>query len=241
MPDGNDKGTQTPDVEVLLGAVEALTKEKTEAAYGTLSKVAGEFKTAHEALKKTQTAAAAKAAEDKAKADKEIEDFKKSDLKAPENSKLTSDRLTEIKNYALANGLTPKQTNDLVTFANQTIEVHDANRAAADQRNAEALKVEIAALNDKHPRLGGALKERSERLINALVDAKGTPELKAAMEKFPTANHPVFREFLLNIAEGMEPGTLKLGNSNESGATDAPWKTEFPKTAAAAKAAGVPA
>lgn len=236
------EGTQThldesiPSAEAVYKASEAYTKTPNEETKAAFKK---SFEDYNADAEKTYTERATKTAQQKAEkeqAQKLVEEFKAKKLTAPAGSLVSPEKLEKIQKYAVEQGLNEKQALDLVNMENQILVDYEAVKT----KQLEARKAEFAQENEKNPKLGGAAKNRADQLINALIKAKGDAELEKLFKEYPASQHPKFREFLLNIAEGMDAGELQMGGSAAiTGEEEAPWRKEFAATHAAAVKAGV--
>lgn len=229
-----------PHFEAVNTAFEAFEKDPSEANRNALKKAKDDYKSVRETVKaaavKNLTEAEAQAKAAKEATDKAVEEFRKKEPTLPANSPLSKDRVAQLKEYALKNGLSEKDFNDLVQYDHNLL-LSD-RQALAAQRDLEAK--EWAAQVDKDPDLGGNNKAQADRLIDALLDAKMDKETREKFNSSHEAKNPGFRKFLLSIAKGMEPAELKLGDlgRQESNQGAGP-ESEFSQTAKDAKARGV--
>lgn len=210
------------------------TKKALKEAYGKYKDVVNTVKAAVTKNLETQKGKKAQAEADRAKL---VDELKTQELTAPDGSLISKERLASIKEFALKERLTKAEADDMVKTEHQILAVH----AAQDALSIEAKKQEYANLEAKNPKLGGANKTKADQLINALIELKFTPKAKEAWAKMKLID-PEIRESLLNIAEAMDPGELKIQENaadRKGSHPDEPWKDEFSKTAADAKKAGV--
>ena len=223
-----------PHLEAVTKAMELVEKDATDEAKKLLKESVTAYKTVREGATKKLTEFQAKQKADKEAFEKSRETFVKTEPVVSKDSLVSLERVQALKKYAVENGLTEEQYNGMVKYDNDLL-------AGQKEYGQTVIKNQLATYEAdlvKNPKFSAANRAESDRKIEALYKAKAKPELLELIKTVPQAQHPLFKEFLLSIAEGMDAEELVGGETKQNSETPE-YAREFSKTAADAKAAGV--
>ncbi len=168
-----------------------------------------------------------KAAADKIAADKLANpDAVKYELKAPENSKFTAERLKEVEAFAVAHKLNPAQAQEIL---NREAKSEAASELAQFNR-LEAKKVEWEALTKADPEIGG------EKLTAILPIAQqgyklAPPVVIEFLEASGLGSHPELIKFFYKIGKSGMADTMAATGLEAFGEKKTLEQRMYPKMA----------
>lgn len=223
-----------PHFEAVSKAYELFEKDPNDEAKKAVKESYTAYKATREALAKRQADAKVKTDADKAAFEKSRETFLKTEPVVPKDSLVSLERVQALKKYSAENGLTEEQFNGMVKYDNDLLQGQKAYSELTVKNQLATYEAELV----KNPKFSVANRAESDRKIDALYKAKAKPELLELIKTVPQANHPLFKEFLLSIAEGMDADELVGGETRRNEEIPG-YAKEFSKTAEDARKAGV--
>lgn len=137
----------------------------------------------------------------------------KYELKLPEGSALTADRLAAIESFAKENNLSNEQAQKLVDSENGTLAAFVENQKKQTQAEMDGW-VDLVK-NDKE--MGGDSFKQNIELANRVVKRFGDQQFIETLEKTGLGNHPELVRTFMRIGKQMSEDQLVLPGKSSGG------------------------
>lgn len=152
-----------------------------------------------------EKAATEKAASEKAAADR-TELAKSYELKAPEGFEIVEEQLTPVRELFAEAGVSKEGAQKLIDLYATNAAALQKQIEAAGEKAWKDLHTEWQGVIEKDPDYGGAKLPETKSAITKVMDAFGTPELRAAFELTGADKNPAVFKFLAKLSGVLTEG-----------------------------------
>lgn len=147
----------------------------------------------------------------------------KYDVKLPEGSMLTAQKLEELTSYAKEKGLTNEQAQELLNQQSNAVSEHMKSIHDSYVQKVESWKQDSM----KDPDLGGDKFGENVELAKRAVEQFSTPEFKKLLDETGFGNHKEVLRLFANIGRQMGEGKIHNPGS-QSADTTTPEQRRYP-------------